>query len=529
MPSFPPPRPPASEASSSSASKAEPTESVSSAAAGQSQAQQTQQTAEARKSATPDRGASTTPSKETTPSKPELHKDVPSTSLSFLPQVPPRPVVQPTSLSEWQLLAVLHKANLVQYYETFISKGGDDINQIMQCEEDEFLEIMNLVGMASKPLHVRRLQRALTEFSNNQTAFNLAAIQAIGPPPVPSYTLPATSDPISFLLPGLASSLASFSTSTTAVHSSTADSSSGPSSAPSAVLPPSISVGASSLSVPLASNFPSLLGPLATAIRPTISAAGGVTANIMEGRELPSDSISHRTIIRLGPSPSHKEEKGPSPAFLVSPIAVATLQPESSTSHQIGMPVQYNDFVQLGDFDPNNCNQTAHLSAAQMARLTLCAHATHSRLPSFQPRMVQNKKRVSKEILDLMAMPISTPNRAEIFRKYSAIYGRFDAKRKASKVLSLHEVAVNEAATQLCLLCPALLTRRDELFPLARQIVKDAGYHYAKGSRKRHGDSEARTPSRSPSVSPRPSEALSSEMKSPSEKQSKTDTVSRLI
>ena len=38
-------------------------------------------------------------------------------------RVPPRPVVQPTSLSEWQLLAVLHKANLVQYYETFISKG----------------------------------------------------------------------------------------------------------------------------------------------------------------------------------------------------------------------------------------------------------------------------------------------------------------------------------------------------------------------------------------------------------------------
>ena len=33
-----------------------------------------------------DRGASTAPSKETTPSKPELHKDVPSTSMSFLPQ-----------------------------------------------------------------------------------------------------------------------------------------------------------------------------------------------------------------------------------------------------------------------------------------------------------------------------------------------------------------------------------------------------------------------------------------------------------
>lgn len=39
--------------------------------------------------------------------------------------------------------------------------GGDDIDQIMQCDEQEFLEIMSLVGMSSKPLHVRRLQRTL--------------------------------------------------------------------------------------------------------------------------------------------------------------------------------------------------------------------------------------------------------------------------------------------------------------------------------------------------------------------------------
>lgn len=65
------------------------------------------------------------------------------------------------SLSEWQLQAVLFKAKLTQYYETFISQGGDDIDQIMQCDEQEFLEIMSLVGMASKPLHVRRLQRTL--------------------------------------------------------------------------------------------------------------------------------------------------------------------------------------------------------------------------------------------------------------------------------------------------------------------------------------------------------------------------------
>lgn len=40
---------------------------------------------------------------------------------------------------------------------------------------------------------------------------------------------------------------------------------------------------------------------------------------------------------------------------------------------------------------------------------------------------------------------------------------------------------VNEAAFQLCKLVPSLLVRRDELFPMARRVVKDAGYPYSKG------------------------------------------------
>ncbi|VDP04612.1 unnamed protein product [Soboliphyme baturini] len=43
------------------------------------------------------------------------------------------------------------------------------------------------------------------------------------------------------------------------------------------------------------------------------------------------------------------------------------------------------------------------------------------------------------------------------------------------------KVSVNEAAAQICLHRPALLTRRDELFPLARQVVRDAGYNCLKG------------------------------------------------
>ena len=43
------------------------------------------------------------------------------------------------------------------------------------------------------------------------------------------------------------------------------------------------------------------------------------------------------------------------------------------------------------------------------------------------------------------------------------------------------QISVNEAAAQLCLHMPTLLTRREDLFPLARQVVRDSGYQYSKG------------------------------------------------
>lgn len=48
-----------------------------------------------------------------------------------------------------------------------MSTGGDDVQQLCEAGEEEFLEIMALVGMASKPLHVRRLQKALQEWVAN--------------------------------------------------------------------------------------------------------------------------------------------------------------------------------------------------------------------------------------------------------------------------------------------------------------------------------------------------------------------------
>lgn len=66
--------------------------------------------------------------------------------------------------SELELYRLLDKAKLLQYFPTFLLFGGDDVQQLSEADEEEFLEIMNLVGMTRKPLHIRRLQKALIEW-----------------------------------------------------------------------------------------------------------------------------------------------------------------------------------------------------------------------------------------------------------------------------------------------------------------------------------------------------------------------------
>uniref|UniRef100_A0A158PC68 SAM domain-containing protein n=1 Tax=Angiostrongylus cantonensis TaxID=6313 RepID=A0A158PC68_ANGCA len=345
-------------------------------------------------------------------------------SLLSNPFSTPKTLTPPTSISEWQLLAVLQRANLVQYYDMFISQGGDDINQIMQCDEGEFLEIMSLVGMLSKPLHVRRLQRALTEFSKDQTTFNLAAIQHIGPPPVSPYALGGPD--MSFLMPGcLKMNLKTIASATSVLEAL-----------------PSHQQHLEEPQTWFAANF----------YRP--SGKDRLTLPFCEKSE---SKCSRR-----------------SEMLIFNTITVFLFR--SSSPLSIG-----GDFVSLGDYDPNTalCDSPV-LSDAQIRRLSTCAMAICQKIPRLPPKLIQNKKRVSKEVLDLLSASADTPNRLADYRKYSAIYGRFDAKRKPDKGLSFHEVSVNEAAAQLCLIMPSLLTRRDELFPLARQPLSHplCGYQH---------------------------------------------------
>ena len=64
------------------------------------------------------------------------------------------------------LYSLLESGNLLDYYKRFLDQGGDDINQLCEATDEEFKEITKLVGMQTKPLHIRRLQKSLVEWKN---------------------------------------------------------------------------------------------------------------------------------------------------------------------------------------------------------------------------------------------------------------------------------------------------------------------------------------------------------------------------
>lgn len=269
----------------------------------------------------------------------------------------------PSNEAELQLYRVLQKASLLAYYDTLLEMGGDDVQQLCDAGEEEFLEIMALVGMASKPLHVRRLQKSLHEYMTNPSAFQA---------PLPNIDKPrATYSP-----------------------------------EPSTILPHRPSAG-------------SFIGA---------------------------------------------QNYAPSPTSSTTPSTASSLSNLATNLQQVST---------------NTLQLTPLLTEMQVKRIMDAAERLSRTLPQLEPRPQSSKKKSTRDLELVILMDENDPQRMEEIRKYSAIYGRFDCKRKPEKPLTLHEVCVNEAAAQICKYIPALLTRRDELFPLARQVVRDAGFGHS--------------------------------------------------
>ncbi|KAJ8246647.1 hypothetical protein GJAV_G00253870 [Gymnothorax javanicus] len=314
--------------------------------------------------------------------------------------------VLPRTLGELQLYRILQRANLLCYYDAFIQQGGDDVQQLCEAGEDEFLEIMALVGMASKPLHVRRLQKALRDWVTNPTLFNQ-----------PLSSLPVCSIPVYKLPEG---------------------------------------------------------SPREKHVKvPKCVAAACVDPTKTE----PGSANSH-----LGGSPL---QSGAEPRFWAGPGADSE---QSLSPAELGSPASPRDGLEV-------------LDAAAVQAVAECVERMAKALPRGESAEAKEQLRTNKKLARMVGhifdMGEEDPRREEEVRKYSAIYGRFDSKRKDGKHLTLHELTVNEAAAQLCMRDMALLTRRDELFGLARQISREVTYKYTyRSCRSRWGDRDEPSPKR---------------------------------
>ena len=103
------------------------------------------------------------------------------------------------------LYSLLENAKLSDYYDRFLAQGGDDIDQLCEATEHEFKEITKLVGMHTKPLHIRRLQKALVEFwtEKQKSGKNKPSSGTLGPSWIETWNsgqiTPAKSNNISSL------------------------------------------------------------------------------------------------------------------------------------------------------------------------------------------------------------------------------------------------------------------------------------------------------------------------------------------
>uniref|UniRef100_UPI003AAA4DB7 NGFI-A-binding protein 2 isoform X2 n=1 Tax=Centroberyx gerrardi TaxID=166262 RepID=UPI003AAA4DB7 len=338
----------------------------------------------------------------------------------------------PRTLGELQLYRVLQRANLLAYYDTFIQQGGDDVQQLCEAAEDEFLEIMALVGMATKPLHVRRLQKALRDWAANPALFNQ-----------PVSNVPLGGIPL-FKVDG----------------TGTGGSAGGPRKSVSNGQPGS----------PCEREDRACLTPMHS---------GSPRSPCSQASPQPPDTHYRDKLSPMDPhwlspepdgnctlaSASGIEEEPPSPPLLSACPPGPSTSPSSSTSFTPAVLSAWPG----GQLD----GETARAVGESVERLLRTLPRSD---PGEVKTLLRMNKKMAKTVGHIFKMGSQDVNKEEEIRKYSLIYGRFDSKRREGKQLTHHELIINEAAAQFCMRDNALLLRRVELFSLARQVARKCAY-----------------------------------------------------
>ncbi|CAL8074092.1 unnamed protein product [Calicophoron daubneyi] len=422
------------------------------------------------------------------------------------------------SAGELEVLMLLQRANLTQYFQAFVDHGGDDVQQLLELlhEPQEFAQLLKLVGMDKKPLHVHRFRKALQKLPTAHTPPNQTPTDDPGSrlpvekPPLNCATASCTSDwPAIPPLPQL-------SVNTLYPNSQKPTSESSSKGVLWQLLPmlsPSQGIQTSALAQMLAS---SLVHP---------SSATGFPVHRQQSSQTVSQSVNQSplplVISSLAPltipvttvassSPlftAHKPRLAPDRESLSRHSQDESLSVSSLTDTPTMITDESGDSVVLLKAEDgqsavttsaesvdgstartcvenNNDNPesvlsirpSANLMNTDILKLVTAVNAILPHLPSFPLRQLNSRSSVEKELKELFALPPEDPVRVEGLRRHSAIFGRFDAPKRMSRPLRHFEMCINEITSRLVKSIPELVAQREHLFHIARQIVSITNY-----------------------------------------------------
>ena len=327
--------------------------------------------------------------------------------------------------------------------------GADDVSQLKELDEEEFRQLCLMVGMATKPFHVKRFQKALGRPSSQIYSQKLL-----------STTTPTSSS---------SSSIGIVTQTVPPVRQS-----SNPRPIKSGAPPP----GSVAAAPPVSQQRQQVARP------PTSSLAVSFHSRHPQLTS-PEDRFKQQ---HSQPHPQPHPQDTPTTNYRVNATVPTSLE-------KVRIPTEETVSPTLG---------------YQSLEPALSAKTSSKQL--FLPPYLQPDSE-TKDITSLVdeLTPIQAElgpcpfkpsdwdeRRAELVRRYAAIYGQGNSKRKHEE-LSLHEENINMAAFQLCLRDPTLLVRRDELLVLSRKAIKDGGYTFQHGLSKAKSGTLESIPSPSPS------------------------------
>ncbi|CAH8855198.1 unnamed protein product [Trichobilharzia szidati] len=444
------------------------------------------------------------------------------------------------NLGEYEVYLLLQKAKLLQYFDAFINHGGDDIQQLTELLKDpnEFDQLMKLVGMDRKPLHIQRFKKALAQHasqnntsstveqiniregtSNSMYSFNGSRLNNEG------NTSSLTQTSWCPLIPPLYSGLNIFPTSPILNTLPT----------PQCVFPTNLqSVNPLLNPWTLFNNQQnySILQALAMAItnQQLITSRQDTDGNDNKFVKLqnPCSELITSTLPKLygyneSPEQSFQEDnnhdqnknmlnneelihsscetnQSPTQSTMNSPKTENIISPLTQTLQSLPSVIQPSPFISFmpshssTEMDLTMCTQismpttsnysedsfkvrpSATLMKSDYTKLETAISAFMAYLPRFSIRQPNPRNPNEQEIQKVLKLPENDPNRINGLTKHSIIFGRTDSGKRLTRPLRHFEITINEITVRLVKQIPELVTQREHLFHIARQIVNIMNY-----------------------------------------------------